>query len=201
MSTHIYSSEEINRLSKNPYIEKCTAKSITYTCKFKKRVLEQHAQGVSSRDIWRRAGFDISGWKNDYTKDCLKNWKKTVNRAEIEGLWHHDLNNRGYFSLNVTLAYSFTQGFLCCIYHMDTGCPCGFISDVERAKQKSNLFCFRETLFSLENKKCSCGAEELIYGIPNILHSFGRVKDYFYSSLTRLNIGQYRVVSATLLYE
>jgi len=86
MSTHIFSSEEISKLSKNSSVLKCGWKSITYTYEFKKLALEQYAQGISSKEIWRRAGFDISRWKKDYTKDCLKSWRRIARRAGFEGL-------------------------------------------------------------------------------------------------------------------
>lgn len=89
MSTHIFSKEEIARLSKNPYVVKCSEKSITYTYEFKKYTLELYAQGISSKEIWRRAGFDISTWVEDYTKDCLKRWKKIANQNGFEGLVRH----------------------------------------------------------------------------------------------------------------
>lgn len=73
-------------MSKNPCIVKCSERSITYTYAFKKRALEQHAQGISANEIRRRAGFDISKRKRDYTKNCLKNWKKIVKKNGFEGL-------------------------------------------------------------------------------------------------------------------
>jgi transposase-like protein len=86
MSTHIFSSEEMGRLSKNPCVVRCRERSITYTHEFKKRALEQYAQGISTKEIWRRAGFDISAWKKDYTKDCLKSWKRIIKKGGLEGL-------------------------------------------------------------------------------------------------------------------
>jgi transposase-like protein len=86
MSIHTFSSEEISILSKNPWVIKCSEKSISYSYEFKKQAIEQHSQGISSKEIWRRSGFDISKWKNDYTKDCLKNWKRIFKTKGYEGL-------------------------------------------------------------------------------------------------------------------
>ena|SRR3989344_5739351 len=86
MSTRIFSSEEIGVLSRNPCVLKCSEKSITYTYDFKKHALELHANGISPREIWRRAGFDISKWRKRYTKDCIKQWKGIVKEKGIEGL-------------------------------------------------------------------------------------------------------------------
>lgn len=82
----IFLNEEIERLLQNPCVLACNQSSITYTYEFKKRALELHKQGVSSKDIWRRAGFDISGWKRNYNKDCIKNWKKIVKKKGLDGL-------------------------------------------------------------------------------------------------------------------
>jgi hypothetical protein len=48
--------------------------------------LDQHRQGISPKDIWRRAGFDINEWTVDYTRDCLKRWKKIVSKKGFKGL-------------------------------------------------------------------------------------------------------------------
>ena len=77
---------EISRLKENPCILQCNERSITYTYEFKKHALDLHAKGVSSKEIWRRAGFDISRWKMDYCKDTIKDWKKIVKKKGMEGL-------------------------------------------------------------------------------------------------------------------
>lgn len=82
----IFSNEEIVRLSKNPCVSSCTERSIIYTYEFKKRALDLHSEGVSSKEIWRRAGFDISRWKADYCKDTIKDWKRIVKKKGVSGL-------------------------------------------------------------------------------------------------------------------
>ena len=86
MSTHIFTSEEVGKLSRNPWVLKCSERSITYTYDFKRQALEQHSQGISPRDVWRRAGFDISRWKKDYARDILKGWKRIVKKRGFKGL-------------------------------------------------------------------------------------------------------------------
>ena len=86
MNTHIHSNEEINSLSKNPYVKRCSAKSITYTYEFKKKAVEQYNKGIGSKEIWKRAGFDISKWRKTYAKDCIKDWKIIVKKKGFEGL-------------------------------------------------------------------------------------------------------------------
>jgi len=86
MNTHTHSSEEINSLSKNPYVKRCSAKSITYTFEFKKKAVEQYNEGIGSKEIWKQAGFDISKWRKTYSKDCIKDWRNIVKQRGFEGL-------------------------------------------------------------------------------------------------------------------
>src|SRR6185295_17391985 len=86
MSTHIFSGEQLNELRKNPYVEKCSERSITFTYDFKKHALEQYAQGVSSKEIWRSAGFDTRTWRRGYEKACIHSWRKIVKKKGTEGL-------------------------------------------------------------------------------------------------------------------
>ena len=82
----IFSNEEIARLIRNPCVFSCTERSVIYTYEFKKRALELHAEGISSKEIWRRAGFEIGRWKKDYCKDTMKDWKRIVKKKGVEGL-------------------------------------------------------------------------------------------------------------------
>jgi transposase-like protein len=86
MSTHIFSEEEVHELQQNPHVVKCTDRSITYTFEFKKRALELYQQGVNSKEIWRRAGFDTDTWRKHYAKDRIHNWKTMVKKKGMGGL-------------------------------------------------------------------------------------------------------------------
>ena len=86
MRTHIYSIDEINKLENNPYVEKCTYNSLKYTDAFKKQALELHEQGITSREIWRMAGFDVNIWRKRYAKDCIREWKARTTDIRVEGL-------------------------------------------------------------------------------------------------------------------
>ena len=81
-----FSSDEIAELKKNPCVFDCTAKSVYYTREFKKRALELQAEGVHAKDIWRRSGFDITRWKDEYFRGTLRDWRKVVEKQGIEGL-------------------------------------------------------------------------------------------------------------------
>jgi len=81
-----FSSDEIAELKKNPCVFTCTAKSVYYTLEFKQRALALHAAGVNAREIWRRSGFDVSKWKNEYFRGTLRDWRKVVEKSGVAGL-------------------------------------------------------------------------------------------------------------------
>lgn len=85
-----FSSEELVKLRKHPCVFSCTEKSINYTYEFKKRVLEEYEKGVCAKDIWRRAGFDTSKWKEFYFRSTVRDWKRIVRRGDVSSL-----NNQG----------------------------------------------------------------------------------------------------------
>ena len=81
-----FSSEEMVNLKQNPCVFNCTNKSINYTYEFKKQALALHAKGVCANEIWRRAGFDVSRWRNDYCRSTLRDWKKIIKKHGVKGL-------------------------------------------------------------------------------------------------------------------
>jgi hypothetical protein len=82
----IFSNEEIAEFKEHPCVFHCSERSIHYTYEFKKRALELRSQGVSPREIWKQAGFDIERWKKNYTYSTIKDWKRIVVKRGIEGL-------------------------------------------------------------------------------------------------------------------
>ena len=82
----IFSSDDLAKLRLNPCVFNCTERSVNYTYEFKKRALELHADGVSAKEIWRRAGFDTSKWKKHYFRLTIRDWKRIVMRGGQEGL-------------------------------------------------------------------------------------------------------------------
>ena len=81
-----FSSEEIAELRRNPCVFDCTAKSVYYTIEFKQRALELQTQGVHTKEIWRRSGFDVRKWKDEYFRCTLRDWRRVVERSGLEGL-------------------------------------------------------------------------------------------------------------------
>jgi len=82
----IFSSEQIVKLKRNLYVFNCTTKSAYYTYEFKIHAIDLYEQGINSKEIWRRAGFDIEMWKKNYFTLTLRDWKRIVARDGIKGL-------------------------------------------------------------------------------------------------------------------
>ena len=84
-----FSSDEIAELKKNPCVFDCTEKSVYYTCEFKQRALKLQTEGVSTKEIWRRSGFNVSTWKDEYFRGTLRDWRRVVEKQGVEGLTKH----------------------------------------------------------------------------------------------------------------
>ena len=82
----IFSGEELAKLRQNPCVFNCTERSVNYTYEFKKRALELYSEGVSAKEIWRRAGFDVTKWKKHYFRLTIRDWRRVVKRSGFEGL-------------------------------------------------------------------------------------------------------------------
>lgn len=81
-----FSESEIAELKKNPCVFDCTAKTVYYTVEFKRRALALQKEGVATKEIWRRSGFDVSKWKKYYFRLTLRDWKRAVQKSGLEGL-------------------------------------------------------------------------------------------------------------------
>ncbi len=81
-----FSNEEIAEIKKNPCVFNCTTKSVHYTYEFKIRAINLYAQGVSPKEIWKQANFDVSKWKKNYFVLTLRDWKRIIQRDGVEGL-------------------------------------------------------------------------------------------------------------------
>jgi transposase-like protein len=78
MSKNIFTKAQQKILLRNHHVSRCSLKSITYSNAFKLSAVKQSQElGLSSNEIFRRAGFDIRILGRDKPKQCLKRWKKT----------------------------------------------------------------------------------------------------------------------------
>jgi transposase-like protein len=86
MSKRIFSSEEIETLLGNENVSKCSDRSISFSKEFKLRALEQYNEGMSSSEVFKRAGFDLNLIGKDLPSECLRRWRKVFALKGINGL-------------------------------------------------------------------------------------------------------------------
>ena len=87
MSKRIFTKEEVEALLQNRNVERCSEKSITYNKDFKLAAVKQyHEQGMTSREIFKQAGFNIDTIGRHQPKECLQRWKKSFQKKGLEGL-------------------------------------------------------------------------------------------------------------------
>jgi hypothetical protein len=67
-----YSPYQQKILLENPNVLRVANHKVFYTPKFKIRALKSHMQGMTSAEIFIKAGFDPSYFKFDYFKETLK---------------------------------------------------------------------------------------------------------------------------------
>ena len=73
-------------LRRNPCVFDCTEKSVYYTHEFKRRALELQTGGVHTKEIWKRSGFDVRKWKDEYFRCTLRDWRNAVKKHGVGGL-------------------------------------------------------------------------------------------------------------------
>ena len=71
-----YSEDHLRQLRDNPNVKRCSSKSITYAPAFKQRAVKQYyEEGLSPRQIFLKAGFDLQVLGKYKPKNCLRLWK------------------------------------------------------------------------------------------------------------------------------
>lgn len=58
MSAKCFTDEQVDKLRKNPFVKRVSAKSITYTDEFKAYFIEEYRNGKDPTQILKNAGFD-----------------------------------------------------------------------------------------------------------------------------------------------
>ena len=87
MSKRVFTTEQVEELSRNPHVQRCSAKSITYTTDFKLLAVTQYNErGMPSRDIFKCAGFSLPIIGVETPNDCLKRWNKCFRARGAQGL-------------------------------------------------------------------------------------------------------------------
>lgn len=86
MSKRIFSSEEQQLLHDNQFVKRCSDRSITYTTQFKEQAVRQYEEGLTSTEIFKRAGFDIDLIGRKQPKSCLRRWRAVYKKHGVIGL-------------------------------------------------------------------------------------------------------------------
>ena len=97
MSKRRFAKEQIQKLLKNSNIEKCSEKSITYNKEFKIRAIKQYREeGLTCKEIFELAGFDLALIGKDTPDRCMHLWKKIFDNKGLEELLK-ETRGRGKF--------------------------------------------------------------------------------------------------------
>lgn len=86
MSKRIFTKEQIETLKRNPNVKNCSERSILYSKDFKIKAVKQYEEGLTGREIFDKAGFDLKIIEKDTPKGCLKRWNKIYKKKGIAGL-------------------------------------------------------------------------------------------------------------------
>lgn len=76
MSKRIFTKQQVKQLLSNKNVSGCSERSITYSKDFKIKAVKLYKQGLTPREIFRQAGFDLNAISRDQPKECLKRWNK-----------------------------------------------------------------------------------------------------------------------------
>ena len=91
----IFTKEQINKLSANKNVVKCSKKYIKYSDDFKINAIRQYCNGDKSfKQIFEEAGFDLKIIGERTPADCFKEWKEIFKKKGEIGLISF-LNKKG----------------------------------------------------------------------------------------------------------
>ena len=83
----MFTGEQIEELSKNRNVVRCSEKSITYTKEFKREAVRQYNEEyLSAKEIFEKAGFNPKTNRRKQPKECLRRWNKTYKTKGANGL-------------------------------------------------------------------------------------------------------------------
>jgi len=87
MGKRIFTKQQIEKLSNNQYVRKCSEKSITYSAEFKRLAVKRYEEeGLTASQIFIEAGLDPTAIGKD-APDCrVSKWRQIVRLQGLEGL-------------------------------------------------------------------------------------------------------------------
>jgi transposase len=89
----MFTQEQIEELSKNENVTRCSGKSISYSNDFKIKAVKQYNEkGLTPKEIFRKAGFDLEVIGKEKPKSLMRDWNQIHRIKGIRGLLEE---NRG----------------------------------------------------------------------------------------------------------
>lgn len=85
MISTIYNAQQIQELSSNIYVEKCSKRYITFTKECKLEFIKLHKQWEFYRDIFTRFGFPEYIVRSQLPERCSQRWRKLFTEQWV--LW------------------------------------------------------------------------------------------------------------------
>lgn len=87
MSKRRFTAAQMADLRKNDNVAKCSNKAITYGKNFKVGAVKRYQDdGVSAKQIFKEAWFDLDVIGKDKPKACLRDWRRIFKAKGIIGL-------------------------------------------------------------------------------------------------------------------
>lgn len=86
MNRGTFTQEQISEMLKNTNVAYCSDRSITYTKDFKLLAIKLYEQGLTSSEIFKKAGFDLNVIGRHQPKHCLSRWLKLFRIKGANGL-------------------------------------------------------------------------------------------------------------------
>ena len=95
MSIKVFTSAEIETLSKNPNVKKVSSKGITYTDEFKRIFITENEAGKLPREIFETHGFDIDILGIQRVRSSGKRWRAAYRKDGVCALVDTRKGNSG----------------------------------------------------------------------------------------------------------
>ena len=94
MSKRTFTQGQIRELLRNPNVERCSEKSISYAKDFKILAVKKYQEGLPPHEIFKQGNFAIDLIGREKPKWCLQRWRK-VFRQKGEGELTTETRGRG----------------------------------------------------------------------------------------------------------
>ena len=82
MSNKLLTSEQVKKLTKNPYVKSATKRAVVYTSEFRQLAYDELLKGKTIRQIFSEAGFDTEALGEIRIRGFQERLEKMVDRTE-----------------------------------------------------------------------------------------------------------------------